>query len=197
MNIKATIYDASGKNVTLQALATLSMERKLVPLELLIYKVTCLSVHERASTTLRASLWDHLISKWYDYFNITLSTVKKMGLLQSMVHHLSAKGLVVRETSYMSFAIPSHLVFSRVLTSVRNILMSWPDTPISVVALSVISSPREQLKISRYDLGSPTWWISAQAELVPARYVSLLTRSGTPAKRTLEDYFPRVSKESK
>ncbi|AIF71502.1 hypothetical protein [McMurdo Ice Shelf pond-associated circular DNA virus-1] len=189
---------SSPNSVINQRRSILSTEMKLVPLELLIYRVMFLSCNAIGSIKLKTGCLLELISSWYVYYGATLSIVKKMGLISSLAHHLTVRWpKMANATNSLSFAPPSLKAYSTVLNSVRNILMSWPDTPISLTVLSVICFPKVLPPICPFELGNNEWWSLSMHRLIPAKFTSLLTDKETREKRAWQSFYTEHTKRFK
>ena len=178
--------------------STLFLATKLAPLELLIYKVMFLSGLHSASRKLRRSLLIELITKWYDCFNATLNIARKTEIIMSLDHHLRVKHpALIGTTTYLHFAPPSKQEFTTLLPSVRNILLSWHDTPDSPQLSSAISIQDHPALQDPYAIGNSTWWTYAQQIQIREKYFSLLTPEGTQGKPTPLDIYLRDAKRFK
>jgi len=120
-------YSRSRRVPSLQKLATLSLEKKLAPLELLIYRAMSISLNKLPSSLRRSDFLLTLISRWYEIFNVQLLIARRTGVLQSLVHYW----MYQQNPEAVKIFTLCGLLFSKELlicqTFVRNTLACWPD----------------------------------------------------------------------
>jgi len=180
---------------SLKMSTTLSLERKLLPLELLTYRLMYTSAKGKACAKQKHALQLKLISQWLETFHVPLSTAKKMGILQSLVHHQLYHPHRGSAATSKLFAMPSSQELLICRTYVRPILSSWPDTLDLQSLLSETCVPLSKSPPLIFDLGKPSWWNSQLENLLPVKSISWWTNPETQAKPTLQTILnPRKRK---
>jgi len=165
---------------SLQRLATLSLEKRMITIELLIARALCLSPSVSLSRgVVRAVL--SLIQLYHDLFKHSLTIIEKMDVLAKLEQGPlpRLKGSVTVSTLCN---IPSNVELYSCTCFVRSTLMSIPSIPVPTMHLyeSTFMHPMSAILFNH---GANSWIPSAIEDLIQKKMPCLSASLPLPSKR--------------